>query len=350
MTQEYYSTGRKKFQHLTSEKRAQLEILLKVTSKIPKTKIAEMLGIARSTLYEELKRGSVEQLDSNLIKFKKYFADVGQRVYEEHRQNSKNPYKLARVSEFIEYAEEQILDEKKSPDSVVGYAKKYSLFGDDIVCTKTLYNYIDLCLLKVRNIDLPLKVKLNKKAEKSRQNRKILGESIEKRPEIVGLRTTFGHWEIDTIVGTVDTSSVLLTLDERQTRDRIIRKIPSRSCEAVNKALHEITEEYGELAPMIFKTITSDNGSEFTRLKEAMPFSDIYYAHPYTLSERGTNENQNGLVRRFFPKGKSFDDITDEAIQRVQDWINFLPRKIFDYSCSHDLFHQNLNFLLNCPI
>ena len=86
MTQEYYSTGRRKFQHLTSEKRAQLEILLKVVPKIPKTKIAQMLGIARSTLYAELGRGSVEQLDTNLVKYKKYFADAGQRGYEEHRK------------------------------------------------------------------------------------------------------------------------------------------------------------------------------------------------------------------------------------------------------------------------
>jgi len=133
MTQEYYSTGRRKFQHLTSEKRAQLEILLKVVPKIPKTQIAKMLGIARSTLYDELNRGSVEQLDTNLVKYKKYYADAGQRVYEEHRNNSRNPCKLAKVSEFIEYAENRILKHKESPDTVVGYAKKYSPFGDDII-------------------------------------------------------------------------------------------------------------------------------------------------------------------------------------------------------------------------
>ncbi|MBR0529673.1 MAG: IS30 family transposase [Ruminococcus sp.] len=103
--------------------------------------------------------------------------------------------------------------------------------------------------------------------------------------------------------------------------------------------------EYGELAPKIFKTITADNGSEFTRLREAVPHSKVYYAHPYTPSERGTNENQNGIVRRFFPKGKSFENVTDEAVRRVQNWINLLPRKIFDYSCSYDLFMENLNYL-----
>lgn len=345
MTQEYYSTGRRKFQHLTSEKRAQLEVLLKVVPKMPKTKIAQMLGIARSTLYAELRRGSVEQLDTNLVKYQKYFADAGQRVYEEHRKNSRNPCKLAKVSEFIEYAEERILKHKESPDTIVGYAKKYSPFGDDIVCTKTLYNYIDRCYLRVRNIDLLLKVKLKQKDEIVRENKKILGESIENRPPIVGLRTTFGHWEIDTIVGTIDTEPVLLTLDERKTRTRIIRKIESRTSAAVNKAMQEIMLEYGELAPKIFKTITADNGSEFTHLGEAMPHSKVYYAHPYTPSERGTNENQNGIVRRFFPKGKSFENVTDEAVRRVQDWINLLPRKIFDYSCSYDLFMENLNYL-----
>lgn len=345
MTQEYYSTGRRRFQHLTSEKRSQLEILLKVEPKIPKTEIAQMLGIARSTLYDELNRGSVKQLDTNLVEYKKYFADAGQRVYEEHRKNSRNPCKLVKVSEFIEYAEERILEHKESPDTIVGYAKKYGLFGDDIVCTKTLYNYIDLCYLKVRNIDLLRKVKLDQKVEKVRKNKKILGESIENRPPIVGLRTTFGHWEIDTIVGTVDTAPVLLTLDERKTRTRIIRKIESRTSFAVNQAIKKIMTEYGELAPKIFKTITADNGSEFTHLAEAVPNTKVYFAHPYTPSERGTNENQNGIVRRFFPKGKSFENVTDEAVRRVQNWINLLPRRIFDYSCSYDLFMENVNCL-----
>jgi IS30 family transposase len=345
MTQEYYSTGRRKFQHITKEKRAQLEILLKIKPILPKVKIALMLEISRSTLYEELERGSVEQLDTNLVKHKVYFADVGQRVYEENRKNSRNPTKLVKVSEFIEYAEQQILEEELSPDAVVGEAKKYNMFGDDIVCTKTLYNYIDNGYLKVKNIDLPLRVKLNTKVLKDRKNRRIMGESIENRPEEVDKRLTFGHWEIDTIVGTVDTAPVLLTLDERKTRKRIIKKIDSRSCVAVNKALGEIMDEYGNLAPKLFKTITSDNGSEFTHLGEAVPFAKIYYTHPYSSCERGTNENQNGLVRRFFPKGKSFEKVTDEAVKRVQDWINFLPRKIFDYSCSHDLFLENFNFL-----
>ncbi len=344
MTRNNFSTTTRKFQHLTKEKRAQLEILLKIEPKMSKKKIAQELGIARSTLYEELKRGTVEQMDTNLVKHNVYFADVGQRVYEEHRKNSRNPYKLGKAGEFIEYAEEKILKEKLSPDAVVGYAVRNNMFND-IISTKTLYNYIDRGLLKVRNIDLALRVKIKPKVRRDRKYRRILGESIENRPTEISDRITFGHWEIDTIVGTKDTSAVLLTLDERLTRKRIIRKIKSRSAAEVNKALREIMKEYGDLAPQIFKSITADNGSEFAHLSESVKFTKVYYAHPYSSYERGTNENQNGLVRRFFPKGKSFEDVADCAIARVEDWINFLPRKIFNYACSNDLFNEYVNLL-----
>lgn len=92
----------------------------------------------------------------------------------------------------------------------------------------------------------------------------------------------------------------------------------------------------------IFKSITSDNGSEFSTLPSILPQTTIYYAHPYSSFERGTNEKQNSLVRRFFPKGKSFDDVSDQAIERVEFWINHLPRKIFHYSSASDLFSRVL--------
>ena len=94
MTKSNYTPKRKKFHHLTKGKRAQLEILLKIIPKVPKIKIATMLGIARSTLYEELKRGTVEQIDTNLKPYTKYYADVGQKVYMQQRKNSRNPLKL----------------------------------------------------------------------------------------------------------------------------------------------------------------------------------------------------------------------------------------------------------------
>ncbi len=212
-----------------------------------------------------------------------------------------------------------------------------------MVCTRTLYNYIDQCLLKVRNIDLPLRVKLNTKVRKNRKNRRIFGDSIEIRPEQVNDRSEFGHWEIDTIVGTIDTSPVLLTLDERTTRYRFIVKIPSRTAKAVNRALRKILKSFGDKAKNIFKSITADNGSEFASLKKVAKHLKIFYAHPYSSYERGTNEKQNSLVRRFFPKGSSFKKVPAHALQRVQDWINNLPRKMFGYKSSTSLFDNFVN-------
>lgn len=336
MSQEHYTTKRKKFKHISEKQRIQIELLLKL--KKPKTEIARIIGVSRSTLYEELSRGTVEHIDTNLVKHKKYFADSGQRVYMEHRQNSRNPLKLIKAHDFIKYAEEKILKDKLSPDAICGRAKLEGNFKE-MVCTKTLYNYIDQCLLKVRNIDLPLRVKLNTKTRKNRTNRRILGDSIETRPEEVNSRQEFGHWEIDTIVGTVDTEPVLLTLDERVARRRHIFKIDSRSSNAVGEALQKLRALYGDDFTNIFKSITSDNGSEFSKLTEQFPDVKIYFAHPYSSFERGTNEKQNSLVRRFFPKGKSFVSVSDEAVARVEAWINNLPRKIFNYHSALEFFN-----------
>ena len=338
MTQEQYTTKRRKFQHLTKEKRAQIEILLK--QGFAKTKIAEAVGISRSTLYNELKRGTVEQIYTDLKKYRRYFGDVGQRVYEEHRKNSRPPMKLIKAYDFVSYAEKQMIENKLSPDAICGEATVAGRF-ENTVSTKTLYNYIDKQLLKVRNIDLPLKVKRKLRTNRNKQNKRIFGASIDERPNEINDRTTFGHWEIDTIVGKKDSSPVLLSLDERFTRKRHLVKIPSRSCEAVQQGLEKIAKHYGDKLEMIFKSITSDNGSEFVNLGMHLPKSTkVYYAHPYSSYERGTNEKQNSLVRRFFPKGKSFDNITDEQVAYVEDWINNLPRKIFNYRCSDFIFQS----------
>ena len=99
MTREQYTTKQRKFQHLTREKRAQIEILLR--QGLPKVQIAQAVGISRSTLYHELSRGTVEQIDTNLKKYRRYFGDAGQRVYEENRKNSRPPMKIMKAYDFV---------------------------------------------------------------------------------------------------------------------------------------------------------------------------------------------------------------------------------------------------------
>lgn len=276
-------------------------------------------------------------MDSELRPYRKYFWDVGQRVYEANRQNSRPSLKLVKAYDFVAYAEKQMLEGKLAPDTICGAARRNGLF-EETVCAKTLYNYIDQCLLKVRNIDLLLKVKRRQRTKNHFIHKRLYGMSIEERPEAVNKREIFGHWEIDTVIGKKDSAAVLLTLDERMTKFRHIIKIPNRSAQAVELGFQQLRTTYGESFNNIFRSITSDNGSEFATLPKICSDIAIYYAHPYASYERGLNEKQNSLIRRFFSKGHSLDNVSADAIQRVQDWINRFPRKSFNYACSEVFF------------
>ena len=155
-------------------------------------------------------------------------------------------------------------------------------------------------------------------------------------------REEFGHWEIDTVVGNTESSAVLLTLDERTTRYRHILKIPSRSTQAVAQGLAQLRAQYGERFASVFRSITSDNGSEFAALSEQLPEMTIYYAHPYSSYEHGLNEKQNSLIRRFFPQGRSLDGVSPDTVQRVQDWVNRFTRKASHYAAPDSLFRTVL--------
>ena len=217
---------------------------------------------------------------------------------------------------------------------------------DVSVCTKTIYNYIAMGLLKVKNIDLQQKVRRRKRKEKkNHDDGRMLGESIDCRDPLVDERSTFGNWELDTIVGKKGTDPVLLAVDERKKRKRHLVKIRAKPAEAVAEGLAKLRELYGAQFSQVFRTITCDNGSEFARLQEAVPEAKVYYAHPYAPWERGTNEKQNALVRYFIPKGMDMTNLSEEEVQRVEDWINTLPRKILGYETPQERFDAALKNL-----
>lgn len=242
--------------------------------------------------------------------------------------------------DFIEYAEKKIKKEDWSPDAVVGYAKRNELF-EYVPSTKALYNWIDEGKLSVINLDLPLKLRRFTKRRSARKHKKVLGMSIEERPEFIDTREDFGHWEIDTVLGHKSNDNALLTLVERNTRHKIIKRITSKSAPAVTEALNDIFANYPDVQK-IFKTITSDNGLEFSELSEqGKAFRvDVYFAHPYASWERGSNERHNGLIRRFIKKGQPIHRYSDEQIDSVAEWMNTLPRKILGYLNPNEAFAQ----------
>ena len=239
------------------------------------------------------------------------------------------------------------MQEHWSLDVCHGYALDNHLFPlKEIICVKTLYNYVDFMLLRLRNIDLPLKVRRRRTACSIKKNLKHMGRSIDERDSNVDERNEFGHWEIDTVIGSKSKSdNVVLTLVERITRKYIALKITSKTSFAVNEGIDYLKEYYGTKFSQVFKTITSDNGSEFAELSqiENDASTKIYFAHPYSSWERGSNERHNGLLRRFIRKGKRMDNYSCEDIMFIADWCNSLPRKILGYKTPDELFDFELD-------
>ena len=345
------TTKKKKITHLSLKERVKIEIFLEEDENT--NQIAKKLGRSYNCIKNELQRGTIEQIKQGK-KVKVYYAEVGQRVYEERRQNCGRKMKLLDCEEFIDHLEKEYEETGYGIDAITGATK---ISGDydkeEMLCTKTIYNYIDKGLLKIKNIDLPLKLKRSTKPKRVRENKKELGTSIDDRPESIESREEFGHWEIDVVIGKKSKEEpVLVTLLERKTRAGINLLSGSRTKEAVTNVLKELAAKVGDNFSRVFKSITADNGSEFADLAKLENYTGtkVYFAHPYSAFERGSNERYNGLIRRLIPKGKSLLDYSTRAIKRVQEWCNKLPRKILGYLTPKQAFENELTLLLEPSI
>jgi len=356
MSQKEHNTGEKKKEHLTKEERKTIERMIR--SGANKAEIARALYRDKSTIKREIKRGSVIQRKRNpyeskdpkspeFIEYRAYFADIGQRNYENNRINSGNKNKVAECSELVTFVENKIMGKEKwSPDAAIGYAKANNLFPEQQFSTKTFYNWIEDGLVGVKNIDLLLKVRRKPKS-KRKERKKVLGKSIEKRPEGVESREEFGHWEGDGVIGK-NRKGQLITLVERKLGIGFLFNAGSKEQGKIVEIVDGLEKEYGKHFKQIFKSITFDNGSEFSDSAaiERNGRTEVYYAHPYSSFERGTNENWNGIVRRFIPKGKSFEYLSDTDIKRINHYINTLPRKRFGYKTPLDLWNEQMAVIL----
>lgn len=338
-----FTPNPRKNKHLTLTERVKIELMIQ-NEKTPYA-ISKALNRPINTVLNELKRGTVEQIKVGKT-IKIYLADAGQARYEENRKSCCRKYQVLECEDFIKHIECEMLKNNWSVDAAVGRTLACKTFTKTL-CTKTIYNYIDLGLMSIKNFHLPLKLRRKTKGIRIRKNKKILGESITDRPEHVNNRQEFGHWEIDTVIGSKSKEDeVLLTLVERKTRNALVRKIPSKTNAAVMDEMERLKEDFGSMFAHVFKSITSDNGSEFASLASLDDEgTKVYFAHPYSSFERGTNERHNGLLRRFIPKGKKISDYSIEAILRVEEWINGLPRKIFAYRTPEELFDDELDLI-----
>ncbi len=313
--------------------------------------IAKMLGCCRATVYNEIRRGlCVQQHDAEFVT--EYCADVAERKYQENLRAKGPDLKLGHDYAFADFVEKKIIEERYSPGATLGYIKEHDLHFDTSICENTLYNYIyrgDVFFNLTRD-HLLYKGK-NRKDHKGKAGRARLpkGESIENRPVEVKSRATFGHWEMDSIMGPVHSKAALVVLTERLTRYGFVFLVPDHTMASVIKVLDRLERKLGKDFRRVFQTITVDNGSEFQdcagmerSIRRRSPRTTVYYCHPYSASERGSNENMNRILRRFFPKGTNFDKVTQTQVADAEAWMNSYPRALLGWRSAVDLFSEFL--------
>ena len=343
------TTEHRKGQHLTFEHRVLIQTRLK--DGWSPNKIAREIGCAPNTVRNEIKRGTIALYNGSVHRYK---ATAGQATYEQNRSVCCRHYDLLEKADFLSFVEQKFFEEGWSLDACTGYALEKGLFTrDQIVCTKTLYEYTEIGLLGIKNIDLPEKLRRAPKKTRNRENKRNLGRSIEERPASVNDRSEFGHWEADLVIGSrSDNDDALLTMIERKTREYWMLRVPGRDPKGVMAALSTVRSQYEDNWEDVFKTITTDNGSEFAMLSDLESLSKtlVYFAHPYTSCEKGSVERHNGLIRRFIPKGKRIDSYSDEQIAQIEVWCNGLPRKMFGYRTPDELFEDELDRIYSCAV
>ena len=346
----HHSRKRKKGKHLRFEDRQFIEYLVRKAypKKVSISLLVESIGCSESTIRRELKRGKVKFRDAMWKEYTSYSAEIAQERYDFQASNKGPQLRISNDYEFVKYVEYKIIEEKYSPDAVIMELKNNNFCNPKTgekfktrICTKTLYNYIDQGIFpNLTNKDLPREGKeLKRKQRRVRRSyRNVDGKSIWERPEAANKRSETGHWEMDCIEGPKNDPGCLLTMVDRKLRKLLIFKMPDQTQQSVIKVLNKIERKLGRVRFVEkFKTITVDNGSEFLNHKKmerslrskTKKRTKIYYCHPYSSWERGTNEQTNGMIRRFIPKGTPISPIPKEEILKIQKQINNYPRRIF---------------------
>lgn len=339
-----FTLDRERGQHLKFEERCTIKTLRKLGYSL--RAIAKVVNCSPSTVLYELKRGTGQRIGSR-GRFPEYSAKRGQCSYQINRSRCHRKAVALNGNPFVDWLIQQVLKERWSIDACVGYARKNELFPKElIVCTKTIYNAVWSGQIRLKPLDLPEALKRSSKLNRVRNNKKVFGRSIEERPVEVSKRITEGHWEIDTVVGhRGGKESVVLTLAEKKTNFYIAMKIPGKDPVSVMDAMDTLRKEYGEnYFPSVFKSITSDNGSEFSTLFRLEQYGvSIYYAHPYSSWERPQNERHNRIFRRYLPKYTSVERYSSEQILSFADEMNALPRRCLNYQTPEILFDAFLD-------
>lgn len=334
---------RKKHKFLTERDRFVMEKLLNCGMSF--TVVARELGVSVSTISREYARGVVKTATG--FKYKGAEGQNNSSVALSKRGKKAKFFDLDK--KMLSRLEKLIAWKKYSPAAAIA---KLRLDGYLVpICTRTLYSYINEHRFSfLTNRHLPVKPYKTRTYKKIRAKRPPSGESIEDRDPAVNTREEFGHWEMDLVIGSRRGEDVILSLTERKTRFQLLRLI-RRKGEDVDGILDSFEFGLKSNFSTIFKTITVDNGAEFRdyySLRKSVFSTDsrlrIFYCHPYSSYERGSNEVQHRLLRRFSPKHQKIS-LSGKELVSIQRWMNNYPRKMFGWENSHRRFLYEINHL-----
>lgn len=308
--------------HLTFEERQVLYRLLK--RDIPKSEIARVMGRGRSTIYREIERNSGRR---------GYRPKQAQRLAEERRLASRRPHKMANP-EVHDYVEER-LAKRWSPDQIAARSRRdFPRQPRRWLSRQTIYDWIDG--------QAPAWQEWLRRGGRPVERRGKLTDCvrIDGRPDVINRRRRYGDWEGDTMVGKGRRSS-LVTLVERKSGYTRIGRADDMTAATTT---HVMKRRMKDLPASLRRSMTFDNGKEFAEHEKFARACDleVYFALPYRSWQRGTNENTNGLLRQFFPKGTDFSRISHHEVARVEQLLNERPRKRLGYRTPAEVLAKRL--------
>jgi len=302
--------------------------------------IARELGRNRASIYKEVKKWVIKPTD-------KYDADLAHFCAKEEYLNKRNLDKINTYFRLKVFVYKGLIQDF-SPEQIAGSIK--DIYPNDPIMSishEAIYQHI----YRSRQSRLGRKlIKLLPYSHSKRRNKKRFGSkrsrikdavSIEMRPEHIENRKQLGHWEGDQIVG-VGHKSAIATMVERKTRYTYIIFLKDRTSMTMTQA---VANTLNILIPEARRTMTYDNGIEMANHKwlTQQTGMDVYFAHPYSPWERGTNENTNGLIRRYFPKKTDFKNITEQQLKQAQEKLNNRPRKVLGYKTPAYMLQLEIN-------
>jgi IS30 family transposase len=331
------------YHHLSAEQRGQLQEIVRLVGfdNVNKAQAARALGVDRSTVTRELKRNQVTLVRLDPKGHKHYYATYEAPTAHRLAQKRHSSPKMALERYSLSYWAQlkQAMTRKPRVDGVDGFTHAYKRTHPDqqVPTTVTVYRYIDAQLIPgLRNIDLPRQSSRKQHLTPTKprgKNKKILGQSIAQRDPAVLARELVGDWELDYVKGVREKHhAALLVMTERKTRYELIMKVPAYDAVTTLSYAKKLLASHPELP---FRSITCDNGSEFSQLNQLKP--TVYYCHAYASWERGTNEQTNGLLREYLPKGKPIEQFSDDYLKQVEAALNHKHRRQLEYQTASEL-------------